>query len=156
MGGKLLVETLKQIENKTVKREKQGNEFTVAPMLNKDMAKIDWDNKTAREIKNLVRGLNPIMGAYSMLNGKKIKIWKADRISNSEFMEKYTEFKEYRQKFEDVTPGTIIYIDKKDGVYIKAQDEVIILLEVQAENAKKMSIQDFIRGNKLEVGEVLE
>lgn len=156
LGGKLLVETLKQIENKTVKREKQGNEFTVAPMLNKDMAKIDWDNKTAREIKNLVRGLNPIMGAYSMLNGKKIKIWKTDRISNSEFMEKYTEFKEYRQKFEDVTPGTIIYIDKKDGVYIKAQDEVTILLEVQAENAKKMSIQDFIRGNKLEVGEVLE
>ena len=156
LGGKLLVETLKQIENKTVKREKQGNEFTVAPMLNKDMAKIDWDNKTAREIKNLVRGLNPIMGAYSMLNGKKIKIWKADRISNSEFMGKYTEFKEYRQKFEDVTPGTIIYIDKKDGVYIKAQDEVIILLEVQAENAKKMNIQDFIRGNKLEVGEVLE
>lgn len=156
LGGKLLVETLKQIENKTVKREKQGKEFTVAPMLNKDMAKIDWDNKTAREIKNLVRGLNPIMGAYSMLNGKKIKIWKTDRISNLEFMEKYTEFKEYEQKFEDVIPGTIIYIDKKDGVYVKAQDEVIILLEVQAENAKKMSIQDFIRGNKLEVGEVLE
>lgn len=156
LGGKLLVETLKQIENKTVKREKQGKEFTVAPMLNKDMAKIDWDNKTAREIKNLVRGLNPIMGAYSMLNGKKIKIWKTDRISNLEFMEKYTEFKEYEQKFEDVTPGTIIYINKKDGVYVKAQDEVIILLEVQAENAKKMSIQDFIRGNKLEVGEVLE
>ena len=37
----------------------------LAPMLNKEMAKIDWENKTAEEIKNLVRGLNPIMGAYT-------------------------------------------------------------------------------------------
>ena len=42
-------------------------------MLSKDMAKIDWENQTAQEIKNLVRGLNPIMGAYTFLNGSKIK-----------------------------------------------------------------------------------
>ena len=82
IGGELLVETLEQIQSGTAPREKQGEDFTVAPMLNKEMAKIDWDNKSATEIKNLIRGLNPIMGAYSYLNGKKLKFWKVD-IANS-------------------------------------------------------------------------
>ncbi len=66
-GGELLVKTLEQIENKTAPREKQGEDFSIAPMLSKDMAKIDWEKQTAQEIKNLVRGLNPIMGAYTYL-----------------------------------------------------------------------------------------
>ena len=156
IGGKLLVKTLKQIEEGTAPREKQGEDFTVAPMLNKEMAKIDWEEKTAKEIKNLVRGLNPIMGAYSYLNEKKLKIWKVDYLSNENFMNKYEEFKEYKQKFENIVPGAIIYIDKKDGIYVKAKDAVILLLEVQAENAKKMNVQDFLRGNKIEVGEIFE
>ena len=41
-GGKLLVETLKKIERGIAPREKQGDNFTLAPMLNKEMAKIDW------------------------------------------------------------------------------------------------------------------
>jgi len=156
IGGKLLVKTLKQIEEGTAPREKQGEDFTVAPMLNKEMAKIDWEEKTAREIKNLVRGLNPIMGAYSYLNDKKLKIWKVDYLSNENFMNKYEEFKEYKQKFENLTSGTIIYIDQRKGIYVKAKDGVILLLEVQAENAKKMGVQDFLRGNKIEVGEIFE
>ena len=155
VGGKLLVETLEKVEKGTAPRQKQGTDFTVAPMLNKEMAKIDWEEKTALEIKNLVRGLNPIMGAYSILNGKKLKIWKVETLSNEKFMDKYEEFKEYKQKYENITSGTIIYIDKKEGIYVKAKGGVILLLEVQAENAKKMNVQDFLRGNKIEVGEIL-
>ena len=156
VGGKLLVKTLEQIEKGIAPREKQGEDFTVAPMLNKEMAKINWEEKTAGEIKNLVRGLNPIMGTYSFLNGKKLKIWKVETLITEDFMDKYEEFKEYEQKFEHVAPGAIVYIDKKEGIYIKAKDGVILLLEVQAENAKKMNVQDFLRGNKIEVGEILE
>lgn len=156
IGGNLLVKTLEQIEKGTAPREKQGLEFTVAPMLNKEMAKINWEEKTAGQIKNLVRGLNPIMGTYSFINGKKLKIWKVQSLSNENFMEKYQEFKEYKQKFEDIVPGAIVYIDKKDGIYVKAKEGIILLLEVQAENAKKMNVQDFLRGNKIEVGEILE
>lgn len=78
IGADLLVKTLDEIKNSTVKREKQPKEFTHAPMLSKDMAKIDWSTMTAQKIHNLVRGLNPIMGAYSTLNGKKIKFWKTE------------------------------------------------------------------------------
>lgn len=74
IGAKLLLDTLEQIEKENAPRKKQGDKFTIAPMLDKKQSKIDWENKTAKEIKNLVRGLNPIMGAYSMLNRKKNKI----------------------------------------------------------------------------------
>ena len=73
IGGDLLVKTVDLIEKGKAPRQKQKGEFSMAPMLNKEMAKIDWESKTAKEIKNLVRGLNPIMGAYSTINGKKIK-----------------------------------------------------------------------------------
>lgn len=156
IGGNLLVKTLEQIENKTAPREKQGNEFTIAPMLNKEMAKINWEEKNIVEIKNLVRGLNPIMGTYSFLNGKKIKIWKVEAIPTENFMNKYEEFKSYKEKFENIAPGAIVYIDKKDGIYVKGKDGIILLLEVQAENSKRMNVQDYLRGNKIEVGEILE
>ena len=52
IGGNLLVKTLKLIEAGKAPREKQGEEYTLAPMLNKEMAKIDWENKNAVEIKN--------------------------------------------------------------------------------------------------------
>ena len=76
VGGKLLVKTLEQIEKGTARREKQGENFSIAPMLDKSMAKIDWENQTAKQIKDLVRGLNPIMGAYTFHEGKKIKFWR--------------------------------------------------------------------------------
>ena len=154
IGGELLVETLKQIEAETAPRIKQKGEFCLAPMLSKEMAKIDWKNKTALEVKNLVRGLNPIMGAYSMLDGKKLKIWKVDVIEKNKFFENYEEFKDYEARFEDIDSGTIIYIDKKQGIFVKAKDAIILILEIQAENSKKMNILDFLRGNKIEVGEI--
>lgn len=52
--------------------------------------------------------------------------------------------------------GTIIKSDSKDGLYIKAKDGIIKVLEILAENAKKMNISDFLRGNVLEVGKKFE
>ena len=156
IGAELLVKTLEEIEKQTAPRKKQGNEFTIAPMLNKEIAKIDWENKTAKEIKNLVRGLNPVMGAYSTLNGKKIKFWKVDTISVDKFIEKFQEFKDYEYRFSEIEPGTILYIDKKVGIYIMAKEEILLVLEMQGENAKKMSAPDFLRGSNIKVVDKFE
>lgn len=146
IGGDLLVKTLKEIENKTAPRIKQGDDFTMAPMLDKSMAKIDWENKTALEIKNLVRGLNPIMGAYTFLDGKKIKFWKVD-VAKDIFADGDMEF---------MKNGTVIVSDKRDGIYIKTKDGILKVLEVQGENAKKMPIQDYLRGNQINEFDVFE
>ena len=138
IGSELLVETLKQIEAGTAPRVKQGDDFTMAPMLDKEMAKIDWENKTAKEIKNLVRGLNPIMGAYTFLNGKKIKFWKVDVAKDVD--------EEANVALEN---GTVVLKEKKKGIYIKTEEGILKVLEIQGENAKRMSIQDYLRGNSI-------
>ena len=152
IGGELLVETLKLIESGKAPREKQIGESCLAPMLNKEMALIDWDNFDVYKIHNLIRGLNPIMGAYSYINGKKIKFWKAMAISKNDFFIAKNEFKEYENKFENLIPGTIVIADDKDGLYIKAKDGVLKVLEIQGENAKRMNTTDFLRGNHLTAG----
>lgn len=156
IGGDLLVKTLKLIEAGKAPREKQGEEFTLAPMLNKEMAKIDWENKTAVEIKNLVRGLNPIIGAYSYINDKKIKFWKVDILSNEELKKEFPEIAEYEYKLKEIQPGTVLFSDSKKGLYIKANNGIIKVLELQGENAKKMNINDFLRGNHISVGSIFE
>ena len=137
IGGKLLVETLKQIEDGIAPREKQGEEFTMAPMLNKEMSKINWDEQTAQNIKNLVRGLNPIMGAYTFLDEKKIKFWKVDIAKQDEII---------ADNIEILRNGTVILANPKEGLFIKTKDGILKVLEIQGENAKRMSIGDFLRG----------
>ena len=149
IGGELLVKTLKQIEAGTAPRQKQGENFTMAPMLSKEMAKIDWESKTAQEIKNLVRGLNPIMGAYAFLNGKKIKFWKVEVASSNEIMIDEENIKIIRN-------GTVIVSDTKDGIFIKTANGILKVLELQGENAKRMSIQDYLRGNAINEFEIFE
>ena len=147
IGGELLVETLKQIEAGTAPRIKQSENFTMAPMLNKEMAKINWEERTAQEIKNLVRGLNPIMGAYTFLNGKKIKFWKVAVATREEVVV---------EEIETLKNGTVIVSKPKEGLFIKTKEGILKILEIQGENAKRMPIGDFLRGNLIEELEVFE
>ena len=142
IGGKLLVKTLEEIENKTAPRIPQGNDFTTAPMLSKDMAKIDWQNKTAKEIKNLVRGLNPIMGAYGIVDGKKIKLWKVNALEENDERIK-------DMNIENKNPGDVILSDSKKGLFIKTKKGILSVIEIQGENAKRMKFGDFLRGYNL-------
>ena len=143
IGADLLVETLKQIEDGTAPREKQGDDFSIAPMLDKEMSKIDWTKK-ASEIKNLIRGLNPIMGGVVNFAGKKIKFWKV-QILEKEEIENIDSL-----DFDNIVPGTVVFSDAKKGLFIKTADNKLIsVLEIQGENAKRMSIGDFLRGNTI-------
>ena len=156
VGGKLLVKTLEQIEKGTARREKQGENFSIAPMLDKSMAKIDWENQTAKQIKDLVRGLNPIMGAYTFYEGKKIKFWRVKVLTEEEIMLLFPDFIEYSYKMKDIMPGTILFSSDKKGLYVMAKEGILEIVELQGENAKRMKATDFLRGNELSVGAVLE
>ena len=156
-GANLLVETIKQIGLGVAPRTKQGENYTVTQNLDKAISKIDWENTSAVQIKNLSRGLNPIMGIYAILNGKKIKFWNIDSLTIDEFVSKFTEFANYKKKLEyEVAPGVVIYVDYKEAIYIKAKDGIIKVNEIQGENAKKMATTEFLKGNKIEVAETFE
>ena len=150
IGGKLLVKTLEKIEEGIAPRIKQGEDFSMAPMLKKEDAKIDWENMTAIKIKNLVRGLNPIIGAYTFLEEKKIKIWKVEVISE----QSAKELVENKQFIDKAKQGQVIISEEKKGLYIKAKEGIIKVIEIQGENSKKMNVEDYLRGNKIEVGKI--
>lgn len=148
MGGELLVKTLEQVEQGIAPRQKQGENFTIAPMLSKEMAQINWKTKTAQQIKNLVRGLNPIMGAYTYLKGKKIKFWKVDIVEDTAVT--------LEAPIDSIKNGTVIFSNQKDGLFIKTKQGILKVLEIQGENAKRMPIQDFLRGNQIQEFEMFE
>lgn len=143
IGGEILVDTLKLIEDGKAPREKQAEDFTMAPMLNKEIGQINWNEKTAKEIKNLVRGLNPIIGAYTYVNDKKIKLWKVNIITFDEFDSKFN------IDTQSTSLGDIIVSNDKQGLFLKAKDAVVEVIEMQVEGSKRMNAKDYLRGNKL-------
>ena len=84
------------------------------------------------------------MGAYCFIDGKKIKFWKVDCIENID----------YDVKIENIENGTIIFSNDKKGLFIKTKKGILKVIEVQAENSKRMNINDYLRGKKLEKGEL--
>ena len=141
ISSKLLLKAIQKIETNEATFTKQPEEFTLAPMISKEMAKINWMTQTSLELKNLIRGLNPFLGAYCNLGPKKIKLWKIEIVQENIKMEK--------------EPGTVLVADAKKGLHIQTVDGIISVLEIQGENARKMSIQEFLRGNAVKVGEKL-
>ncbi len=139
IGADLLLKTIDDIEKGIAPRNKQNGEISFAPMLNKEMAKINW-NEESIKIKNLVYGLNPIIGAYTMYNDKKIKIWKIKILDEKS----------------DKPEGYIIEANDKTGLKIQTKDKIILVTEIQGENSRKMPINDYLRGNKIEVGTILK
>ena len=106
IGGKVLVKTLNKIKDGTITRTKQGDNYTMAPMLNKELSKINWQEKTSLEIKNLTRGLNPIMGTYAFLDGKKYKFWSVEIAEENSIENTNKE------------AGTILISNEKQGLYV--------------------------------------
>lgn len=138
-GSKVLCETLNLIkEGKAPRTPQNHDEFSYAPIMDKKLGHIDF-SKSAREIHNLVRGVNPWPSAYTNYTDKKIKVWKTKILDEKSSKE----------------PGTILKIDK-EGIRVSTNDKVILITEIQMPNKKRMEVKEFIKGNTLEVGTVLQ
>ena len=131
--GKMIVETLEKVVEGTAPREKQGDNYSIAPMIDKNVCKIDW-SKSAKEIRNLIRGLNPMPGAYTFINDQMVKVWDA-KVLDEEAKD---------------TPGTIVVTDSKKGLHVATGDKILSIEEIQLPNAKRMNILDCLRGRKIE------
>ncbi|MCC0635561.1 MULTISPECIES: methionyl-tRNA formyltransferase [unclassified Clostridioides] len=138
IGAETLKETLKLIEAGTAPREVQNHEeFSYAPIMNKSLGNIDF-SKNAKEIHNLVRGVNPWPSAYTTYNGVTMKIWKTKVLEEESNKE----------------AGTIIEVNK-DGIKVSTKDKVLLIEEIQMPNKKRMLVGEYIKGNTIEIGVVL-
>lgn len=137
VGADLLIETLEQLQKQKLVPIKQDDaQATHAPMLKKEIGRINWEN-TSTAIHNLVRGLNPWPSAYTSYNGETLKIWKTEKTD----------------QHYDAVPGTIVDIIKDRGIVVKTADGAIVISEIQAQGGKRMSVTDYRRGHNITIGE---
>ncbi len=132
-GAELIVSTLKAVENGTATRTKQDDEKSCyAKMLSREMGNIDF-SRDASYIERLIRGLNPWPCAYTALDGKNLKIFKADVVEKSG------------------NPGEIIEVTRKTFTVACGKDALVIR-NLQPEGKKPMDTVAFLNGNKIEPG----
>ena len=128
-GGKLILETLRKLESKTAVRIPQNNDLSsYAGKITKELGKIDF-SKPAIEIERLIRGLNPWPSAFTYMDGKMLKVWKAD-IEEGNVTEK---------------PGMIVEVSKR-GIKAACGENYLILKEIQPEGKKRMDVAAFLNG----------
>lgn len=135
-GAELIVETLEAIEDGTAERTPQSGETCYASMISKEELKIDF-TQPAKQVYDFIRAMADVPCAYVMMDGKRFKIFRA-QISN--------------EKTEAV-PGTIINAERF-GVAC-GDGGAVELIEIQPEGGKRMDLNAYLRGKKLEKGTVL-
>ena len=150
-GGALSLSTLKKLEEGTLVRTPQTDEGTCyAKMLTKSLGDIDW-NQDAVSIERLIRGLNPWPSAYTMWNGKTIKIWAADVIAGREAAEFLSESGVPAET--GTAPGTVVCSDKR-GLVVCTGGGLLSIRELQMEGKKRMDTPAFLRGYPIPAGDV--
>lgn len=147
LGAELLIKTLPSIFDKTAVYEPQPKESPTpyAGMITKQMGLLDF-TKSAQELERLVRGLNPWPSAYTYLNGKTLKVWKASVISILKG--------ENSPEKPSAKPGTVLAADKA-GIHVACGKNILLLTEVQLEGKKRMDAASFLRGYQVEPGTML-
>ena len=150
-GGDLILSTLKKLEEGTLVRTPQTDEGTCyAKMLTKSLGDIDW-NQGAVSIERLIRGLNPWPSAYTMWNGKTIKIWAADVIAGREAADFLSEPGVPAET--GTAPGTVVCSDKRRLV-VCTGGGLLSIRELQMEGKKRMDTPAFLRGYPIPAGDV--
>lgn len=136
LGAEVLIETLKKVQDGSVIKTKQDDSLSnYAPMITKENTRIDF-TKSAKEVRNLVRAMNPFPGAYTELGGKKVKIFSCE----------ITDIK-------GETPGKIVKVCD-DCFCISCADVAVKVCMLQLEGKKRMCASDFLKGKKLSVGDM--
>ena len=134
-GAMMIIKTMNSIEEGKIQSIKQNPDMaTKAPKITKKMTVIDW-SWPAHKIHNWVRGLSPNPGMSSTLNSKKIRIFKTAIASG-----------------EAGTPGSIVELTKKN-LSVRTGEGALSLLEIQIEGKKRMLVDEFLKGAKLEIGD---
>ncbi|WP_236980223.1 methionyl-tRNA formyltransferase [Membranihabitans maritimus] len=128
-SGKLMLDTLKGIENNSIQATAQDESgVTKAPKIFFDQNKLDF-KKSTKQLNNFIRGMSPYPTAWIKFNGKILKIYKADPVILSHSIE----------------PGTID-TDYKTHFKVYTRDGYLKLREVQISGKRKMIIKDFLNG----------
>lgn len=135
MGGKLIVRTLEELQNGTAPRIPQEGDTCYASMISKEELLIDF-TKPSTEVRNFIRAMSAAPCAYTMLDGKRLKVYGA----------------KFSAKNYSGQPGEIV---DPDSFAVMCGDGALEFTEIQAEGGKRMDVQAYLRGKKPAKGTIL-
>lgn len=138
LGADALIEALPDIiagKNQSIVQDESL--VTYSPVITREQEKIDF-HKSARDVHNQIRGLNPWPGAYTTYQGKTVKIY-GGFIHNCENAQTHHAHQQ---------PGTIVKIFK-DAIGVKVKDGVYIITEFQLEGKRRMFVKDYLNGHNI-------
>lgn len=136
LGGDLIIETLDAIVEKRIRPQPQDHtKATYAPMLKKEDGKIDWC-KEPEQISAHVRAMTPWPGAFTFINGKRIKVMAVRPMDIKT----------------DLPAGTVFSCDCSE-IHVAAGSRSLAILQLQGASGKCLCSEDFLRGNRLDTGE---
>ncbi|MBO6106690.1 MAG: methionyl-tRNA formyltransferase [Stomatobaculum sp.] len=136
LGSEAILDTVKGLEDGSIVPVKQEETTTpYAAMLTKEMGLADW-SKDAETLERLIRGLDPWPGVYSYLDGKMLKLWKAEILPEGG---------------SDAAPGTILSV--KNGLAVQTGKGALRITELQPEGKKRMAADAWLRGARVSPGD---
>ncbi|MFV9690434.1 MAG: methionyl-tRNA formyltransferase [Desulfobacteria bacterium] len=134
-GAQLLVETIDRLKHGTLKSIPQDSQHvSYAPLLKKEDGRLDW-TKSASELDCFVRGMSPWPGAFTLLSGKRMRIYDVKPISGDP----------------ESRPGMTIPSFPGEW-HVACGKGILSILEVQAPSGKRLKIEDFLRGHPIAPG----
>ncbi|OEK05515.1 methionyl-tRNA formyltransferase [Roseivirga misakiensis] len=133
-GAQLVLRTVEAIQKGDYPQEVQDESVDIkhAPKIFKETCEIDW-SKSADEVHNFVRGLSPYPAAWSILNGKKFKIYETKKVNSEQNIGE---------------PGTV-ETDNKSYLNVMTGSGPISIASLQMDGKKRMDIKSFLLGNTL-------
>lgn len=140
-GAGLLIRTMNDIENGNAVHEKQDDSLaTYAPMIRKKDGLINF-SASAVSIERKIRAFYPWPGSFTQLNGQMFKIWKASVETD-------------KTNSGGHVPGTVISTDN-EGIRVSTGEGILRLIEVQTPGKRRMTAEDWLKGNSIEINTVL-
>ncbi|NQT97685.1 MAG: methionyl-tRNA formyltransferase [Candidatus Marinimicrobia bacterium] len=139
IGADLLIRTIDKVSTEAIKPSLQDKtQVTSAPKITMDICRIDW-SKSAVDILNLIRGLSPAPGAHTRWRNKRLKIF-AGRVIEDD---------------SDIAqPGTIVAL-KANEIQVRTGLGILAIEECQLEGKRRLVVDEFLRGIKIQISEVL-
>ena len=140
VGAQALVATLALMSaGQLVERDQDDTRATYAPKVDRADARVDW-TRPAREVSNLIRGMDEVPGAWTVLEGRPVKL-----------------FRPLPEDAADGTaPGSVARADPREGLRIAAGQGYVRIQEVQPPGRRRMQAEEWIRGRGVKEGDRFE
>ncbi len=141
VGAAALVEAVALLEAGLLEEREQDEALaTYAPKLDRERARLDWEID-AGSVSRWIRGLDAVPGAWSLLEGNPVKLFRA---------------RELPSRQADGEPGTIVEASSSAGLVVATGRGVVSVREVQPAGKRRMTTEEWVRGRGVQVGQRFE